>query len=70
VPDKLTGDFNQAMRRLAATVTPITAGSGDGRTGMAATAVASATTEPPTLLVAVNRSASLKLLPATWPPVA
>lgn len=52
-------DFKQAMRRLASTITLITSGRGDGRTGMAATAVMSVTADPPTLLIAVNKTASL-----------
>lgn len=44
-----------AMRRLASGVCLITAGD----RGMAATAVMSLTAEPPTLAIAINRSASL-----------
>ena len=47
------------MRRLAATVTIVTAGREGRRYGMAATAVTSVTTAPPTLLICVNRSASI-----------
>jgi flavin reductase (DIM6/NTAB) family NADH-FMN oxidoreductase RutF len=53
------GDFKQAMRRLAATIAVVTSGSDDDWTGMVATAVTSVTADPPTLLVAVNRSASI-----------
>jgi flavin reductase len=59
VSEDLVRDFKGAMRRLASTVTIITAGNQDGRHGMAATAVSSVTTEPPTLLVCINRSASI-----------
>jgi flavin reductase (DIM6/NTAB) family NADH-FMN oxidoreductase RutF len=47
------------MRRLAATVTIITGGPPEQRGGFAATAVCSVSTEPPALLVCVNRKASL-----------
>jgi flavin reductase (DIM6/NTAB) family NADH-FMN oxidoreductase RutF len=50
------------MRRLATTVALITAGRGEHWTGMAATAVMSVCADPPTLLVAVNRSASIHSL--------
>lgn len=50
--------YKAAMRRLAATIALITSGTGDDWSGMAATAVVSICADPPTLLVAVNRSAS------------
>ncbi len=59
VSEDLVRDFKGAMRRRASTVTIITASDKDGRYGMAATAVSSVTTEPPTLLVCINRSASI-----------
>ena len=52
-------DFKLAMRRLASTVTVISAHRDGQRYGMAATAVNSVTTTPPTLLICVNRSASI-----------
>jgi len=55
----LLHDYKQAMRRLATTVSIVTAGRGDSSRGMAATAVMSVTTEPPTLIVAVNRNAGV-----------
>lgn len=55
-PADLAGEFRLAMRRLAATVSIITAAP---RLGMAATSVASLTLEPPALLVCVNRAASI-----------
>jgi flavin reductase (DIM6/NTAB) family NADH-FMN oxidoreductase RutF len=55
----LLPDFKLAMRRLAATVTIISAWQDGRRFGMAATAVNSVTTTPPTLLVCVNRTASI-----------
>lgn len=57
--DEIKDGFRHAMRRLATTIALITSGRGDGWTGMAATAVMSVCAEPPTLLTAVNRSASL-----------
>lgn len=57
--DEIKDGFRHAMRRLATTIALITSGSGDHWTGMAATAVMSVTTEPPTLLIAVNRTASI-----------
>ena len=55
----LTAGFKLAMRRLAATVTIVTAGREDWRFGMTATAVTSVTAAPPTLLICINRSASI-----------
>ncbi|MDD3445191.1 MAG: flavin reductase family protein [Zavarzinia sp.] len=57
-PELVTA-FKGAMRRLAATVTVITTGSGGERQGMTATAVTSVTMDPPALLICVNQSASL-----------
>jgi len=57
--EEIKDGFRQAMRRLATTIALVTSGSGDDRTGMAATAVMSVTAEPPTLVVAVNRTASI-----------
>ena len=51
--------FKLAMRRLAATVTIVTAGRDGRRFGIAATAVTSVTAAPPTLLVCINQSASI-----------
>jgi flavin reductase (DIM6/NTAB) family NADH-FMN oxidoreductase RutF len=60
VPDQQVNEgFRQAMRRLATTVALVTSGQGDNWAGMAATAVVSVCADPPTLLVAVNRTASL-----------
>lgn len=57
--DALISDFKGAMRRLASTIAIITTRHDDTWHGMAATAVTSVTTDPPCLLIAVNRSASL-----------
>ena len=49
----------QAMRRLAKSVTIITTSNGSERFAMSATAVDSLSTEPPSLLICVNQTASL-----------
>lgn len=51
--------FKQAMRRLAATPSIITTAYRGARYGMTATAVNSVSAEPPSLLVCVNRTASI-----------
>ena len=58
-PLDLGHQFRLAMRKLASTVTVLTTREADEHHGMAATAVTSLSTEPPSLLVCVNRSASL-----------
>ncbi len=58
--EALVQAFRSAMRRLAAPVTLITARDTDGtRHGMVASAVMSVSMQPPSLLVGVNRSASI-----------
>jgi len=57
--DEIKDGFRHAMRRLATTIALITAGEGESWTGMAATAVMSVCAEPPTLLTAVNQTASI-----------
>jgi flavin reductase len=57
--DDLLEAFRSAMRHVAATVYAVTTGHGGGRYGILATAVSSLSFEPPSLLVCVNRSASL-----------
>jgi flavin reductase len=57
--DAIADEFRDAMRRLGGTVAVITAGTDDGWTGMAATAVISVCMDPPTLLVSINQSASI-----------
>ena len=52
-------DFRSAMRRLASGVSVVTHGEGERRTGLTATSVSSLSADPPTLIVCVNRSASL-----------
>lgn len=51
--------FKQAMRRLTSTISLITTQHDGRRVGMAATAVQSVTAEPATLLICVNRNASI-----------
>ncbi len=53
--EALADDFRAAMRQLAATVNIITAGEGDRRRGLTATAVCSMSVTPPSMLVCVNR---------------
>jgi flavin reductase len=48
--------FRGAMRRLAATVSIVTCTDADGWHGMTATAVTSVSSEPPALLVCVNKA--------------
>ncbi|MES4992593.1 flavin reductase family protein [Phyllobacterium sp. 22229] len=52
-------EFRTALRGMAASVTIITTADGDGRYGMVATAVMSVALEPPSLVIAVNKSASI-----------
>jgi flavin reductase len=56
---ELPEQFRQAMRRLVATVTIVTAGDEHGRAGMVATAVMSVSAEPPSLVIGVNRDAGV-----------
>lgn len=50
--------FRAAMRQLAGGVSVITAGIGEDRTGLTATSPVSLSVDPPTMLLAVNRTAS------------
>ena len=52
-------DFRKAMRRLAGGVALVTSWDGRRRYGMPMTAVMSLAMEPPSLVIAVNRSASI-----------
>jgi flavin reductase (DIM6/NTAB) family NADH-FMN oxidoreductase RutF len=56
---QLKTEMLQAMRRLAKSVTIITTSNGSERFAMSATAVDSLSTEPPSLLICVNKTASL-----------
>nr|WP_329958853.1 pyrimidine utilization flavin reductase protein F [Paraburkholderia sp. MMS20-SJTR3] len=51
--------FRDAMSRLGAAVNIVTTDGAAGRAGFTASAVCSVTDEPPTLLVCVNRNASV-----------
>jgi flavin reductase (DIM6/NTAB) family NADH-FMN oxidoreductase RutF len=57
--DELLDSFRSAMRHVAATVYAVTTGRVGERHGILATAVSSLSFEPPSLLVCVNRTASL-----------
>jgi flavin reductase len=52
--------YDQAMRRLVATILLIPSARKEQWTGMTAIAVIFVTTDPPTLLVGVNETASLR----------
>ncbi len=56
---ELVAAYKHAMRRLAASVTVVTALKDNIKYGITATALTSVTTQPPALLVCVNRSASI-----------
>jgi len=55
----LRADMLLAMRRLARSVTVISCCDGERRYSMSATAVDSLSTEPPALLICVNRTSSI-----------
>jgi flavin reductase (DIM6/NTAB) family NADH-FMN oxidoreductase RutF len=55
----LLDSFRSAMRHIAATVYAVTTGQVGERHGILATAVSSLSFDPPSLLVCVNRAASL-----------
>lgn len=57
--EPLLDAFRDAMRHVAATVYAVTTGHEGGRFGIIATAVSSLSFDPPSLLVCVNRAASL-----------
>lgn len=57
--ERLVEAFRESMRHVAATVYAVTTIDGGNRYGILATAVSSLSFEPPSLLVCVNRSASL-----------
>ncbi|MEA3003523.1 MAG: hypothetical protein QOH81_2311 [Sphingomonadales bacterium] len=56
---ELADDFRQAMRRVASTVNVITICVGGTPMGITATAMSSISTDPPSLLVCINRTASM-----------
>ncbi len=57
--DELVQAFQESMRHVAATVYAVTTMDGGQRYGILATAVSSLSFDPPSLLVCVNRRASL-----------
>lgn len=58
-PDPLIESFREAMRHVASTVYAVTTQDDGERYGILATAVSSLSFDPPSLLVCVNRAASL-----------
>ena len=56
---QLTSSFREAMRRVASTVTIITAADGEHHHGMTVTAVSPVSMEPPSLLVCLNNNTRL-----------
>lgn len=58
-PDAVRFEFRDAMSRMAAAVNIVTTNGPGGLAGFAATAVCSVTDSPPTLLVCLNRTASV-----------
>lgn len=59
--DVATG-FRRAMRRVASTVSVITAREGEERHGMTVTALTSVSMEPPSLIVCINQKTRLHAL--------
>jgi flavin reductase (DIM6/NTAB) family NADH-FMN oxidoreductase RutF len=59
ISDELIGGMKQAMRRLAASVVVVTARDGDIRYAMAASACTSLSMDPPSILLCVNKNASI-----------
>lgn len=57
--DAILEAFRAAMRHVAATVYAVTTGPAGDRHGILATAVSSLSFQPPSLLVCINRAASL-----------
>lgn len=57
--DSFRSEFRKAMRRLTSAVTVITTAHEAVRYGMTATAVTSVSADPPSLLICINRSASV-----------
>ncbi|AYZ68216.1 flavin reductase [Burkholderia multivorans] len=57
--DAVVASFKKAMRRLTSTISIIATDEGSERFGMVATAVSSVSSDPPAILVCINRSASI-----------
>lgn len=58
-PEQIGLSFRAAMRRIASTVTIVTASDGQRRHGMTMTAVSSLSMDPPSMIVCVNQSTFL-----------
>ncbi|MFM0250840.1 flavin reductase family protein [Paraburkholderia sediminicola] len=56
---EIATSFRAAMRRIASTVTIVTASDGSRRHGMTMTAVSSLSMDPPSMIVCVNQSSFL-----------
>jgi len=52
-------EFLQAMRGIISTVTVVSAKNGENKQAMTATSVASLSLDPPSMLVCINREASI-----------
>ncbi|CAB3751385.1 flavin reductase [Burkholderia sp. MSh2] len=57
--DAVVANFKKAMRRLTSTICIIATDEGSERFGMVATAVSSVSSDPPAILVCINRAASI-----------
>ena len=55
----IAASFRAAMRRIASTVTVVTAADGERRHGMTMTAVSSLSMDPPSMIVCVNQNTFL-----------
>ncbi|MGH6861850.1 MAG: flavin reductase family protein [Phyllobacterium sp.] len=55
----LPNELKAAMRQLAGGVSVVTAGLGDGRTGATVTSATALSVDPPTIIVNINRGASV-----------
>ena len=53
-------DFLEAMRKMTSTVTVIASREGDTQYAMTATSVVSLTLEPPSMLICINKNASIQ----------
>lgn len=58
-PERVREDFRKALRGVAATVSVVSTNDGAARYGMTATAVMSVSLDPPSLVVAINKAASI-----------
>jgi flavin reductase (DIM6/NTAB) family NADH-FMN oxidoreductase RutF len=58
-PPPIATSFRAAMRRIASTVTIVTASDGERRHGMTMTAVSSLSMDPPSMIVCVNQNTFL-----------